>query len=152
LFAAVTRHASLIEIFGGDGSRVTTAKGPLHVEPTYRVRQGEEGKALLATGQDLRFGYVDGSASRDYVFALFSGRTREGAMGRHYMGRFVHVFDWAGNFVKAIELDADVVTIAVDEDSNVLYGVRHDPHPAIVRYSLAGVLDRGSRDRTLADD
>ena len=152
LFAAVTRHASLIEIFGEDGSRLATGEGPLHVEPTYRVRQGAEGKALMATGQDLRFGYVDGSASRDYVFALFSGRTREGAMGRHYMGRFVHVFDWAGNFVKAIELDADVVTIAVDEDSNVLYGVRHDPHPAIVRYSLAGVLDRGSRDRTLADD
>lgn len=152
LFAAVTRHASLIEIFGVDGSRITTAKGPLHVEPTYQVRQGEEGKALLATGQDLRFGYLDGSASRDYVFALFSGRTREGAMGRHYMGRFVHVFDWAGNFVKAIELDADVVTIAVDETSSVLYAVRHDPYPAILRYSLTDVLERGSRDRTLADD
>ena len=73
-------------------------------------------------------------------------------MGRHYMGRFVHVFDWAGNFVKAIELDADVVTIAVDENSNVLYAVRHDPYPAILRYPLTGVLERGGRDRTLADD
>ena len=153
LFAAVTRMASLVEVFRADGSRLVTAEGPLHVEPTYQVRQGEEGKAVLATGPDLRFGYVDGSASSDYVFALFSGRTREGATnGTAVMGRFVHVFDWSGNFVKAIELDADVVTIAVDEGSNVLYGVRHNPHPAIVRYSLAGVLERGSRDRMLADD
>ncbi len=53
------------------------------------------------------------------------------------MGRFVHVFDWEGNFVTAIQLDTDVAAITVDQDEGVLYGIRHLPYPAIVRYSLA---------------
>ncbi len=85
-------------------------------------------------------GYVDGSASKNHLFALFSGRTREGGKGRAYMGRFVHVFDWDGNFVMAIQLDTDVAAITVDEDERVLYAIRHLPYPAIVRYSLADGL------------
>ncbi len=146
LFAAVTRHASQIEIYRDDGSLVTISEGPLHVEPKYEVRRdGDE--FVMATGRDLRFGYIDAAASTEYVFAVFSGRTREGALGSQFMGRFVHVFDWAGNFVKAIELDTDVVAIAVHEDSSVLYALRHDPLPAVLRYSLAGVLPNSSEDR-----
>ena len=85
------------------------------------------------------------------MFAVFSVRTREGALVSQFMGRFVHVFDLAGNFVKAIELDTDVVAIAVHEDSSVLYALRHDPHPAVLRYSLAGVLPNSSEDRRRAD-
>ena len=150
LFAAVTRHASQIEIYRDDGSLLTMAEGPLHVEPQYEVRRrGDE--FIMATGRNLRFGYVDAAASTEYVFAVFSGRTREGALGSHFMGRFVHVFDWEGNFVKAIALDADVVAIAVHEDSSALYALRHDPHPAVLRYSLAGVLPNSSEDRQRAD-
>lgn len=140
LFAAATRHASLIEIYRSDGSLVAHREGPLHVEPTYQVRYDGE-RAAMATGAELRFGYVDGSASNGYLFALFSGRTREGSSrGTQIMGRFVHVFDWNGNFKKAIQLDTDVIAIAVDESSNWLYGLRHNPHPAIVRYSLDDAL------------
>ena len=150
LFAAVTRHASQIEIYRDDGSLLTMGEGPLHVEPKYEVRRkGDE--FVMATGRDLRFGYVDAAASTEYVFSVFSGRTREGALGSQFMGRFIHVFDWAGNFVKVIELDTDVVAIAVHEDSSVLYALRHDPHPAVLRYSLAGVLPNSSEDRRRAD-
>ena len=143
LLAAVTRHASRIEIYRDDGSLVTIGEGPLHVEPQYEVRRkGDE--FVMATGRDLRFGYIDAAASTAYVFAVFSGRTREGALGSQFMGRFVHVFDWEGNFVKAIALGADVVAIAVHEDSSVLYALRHDPLPAVLRYSLAGVLPNSS--------
>lgn len=151
LFAAATRHASLIEIYRSDGALVTVSDGPLHVEPKYETRYDGD-RPAMATGADLRFGYVDASGSNRYVFALFSGRTREGASGRHYLGRFVHVFDWQGTFIQAIELDADVIAIAVDEDSRVLYGLRHDPHPAIVRFRLEGVLAVEPSDRKVVAD
>ncbi len=56
------------------------------------------------------------------------------------MGETVHVFDWDGNFVRAIQLDGDVVAITVDHDEGVLYGIRHLPTPAIVRYSLTDAI------------
>ncbi len=91
-------------------------------------------------GAALRFGYVEAAASRDCVFALFSGRTGEGHKRRAHFARFVHVFDWDGNFKFALRLDVDALTITVDEQSRWLYAVRHDPEPAIVRYSLEGVI------------
>ncbi|MCZ6917103.1 MAG: BF3164 family lipoprotein [Gemmatimonadetes bacterium] len=139
LFAATNRYASLIEIYNSDGSRVRIKNGPVLVEPSYGWEEDGEGPYIVQ-GEDTRLGYVDGSASNDHLFALFSGRTREGGNGQAYMGRFVHVFDWEGNFVTAIQLDTHVAAITVDQDERVLYAIRHLPYPAIVRYSLAGAL------------
>ena len=136
LFAATNRYSSLIEIYHSDGSTVRIQHGPRLVTPSYGMEQDDEGPYIVQ-GEDTRLGYVDGSASNDHLFALFSGRTREGGRGQASMGRFVHVFDWEGNFVTAIQLDTDVAAITVDQDEGVLYGIRHLPYPAIVRYSLA---------------
>jgi hypothetical protein len=138
-FAATNRYASLIEFYDSDGSPVRTQDGPLAVNPSYRWEEDEEGPYMVQA-EDTRLGYVDGSASKTHLFALFSGRTREQNRELAYMGRFVHVFDWNGDFVAAIELDTYVAAITVDYDEGVLYGVRHLPTPAVVRYSLADAI------------
>ena len=53
-----------------------------------------------------------------------------------FLGRFVHVFSWAGSFDRVFELDADLLSITLDSSAQVLYAVRHDPTPAILEYSL----------------
>ena len=67
------------------------------------------------------------------IYALCYGRTREeyGSL-RVVFGTVVHVFDWAGNFVKALELDEEILGLTVDPQTGLLYGLRHDPEPAVV--------------------
>ncbi len=139
LLAAVTRHASRIELYRSDGSTVAMLDGPLPFEPRYSVRSTAD-VPVLKTGDDLRFGYIDGAGTNKYLFALFSGRTREGFPGRANFARFVHVFNWNGTFVKALRLDHDVLSIAVDRESTTLYAVTHDPTPAILRYALSDLV------------
>jgi TolB-like protein len=135
LLAAATRHASLVQIFGSDGTLIVDAEGPLQVRPQYHSGVSARGLAMQ-TGADLRFGYVDAASAVDHIYALFSGRTREGFPKSAYQGRFVHVFDWQGNFVRALQADADLISVALDRDGRVLYAVRHEPTPAILRYNL----------------
>lgn len=138
-FAATNRYANLIEIYDSDGTPVKMQKGPLEVKPSFGVAEDEEGP-YMTQGMDTRLGYVDGSSSNDHLFALFSGRTREGGRSRAYMGEYIHVFKWDGTFVGAIQLDNDLVAITVDYEEGMLYGVRHLPTPAVIRYSLADAM------------
>jgi len=137
LVALATRHADRIEIYRPDGELVRRVRGPLGFDPRFTVGSGEGGKPILQTGDDLRFGYVDVAATDDRIFALFSGRTRGDHGPEAVFGRHVHVYDWSGRLLEVIELDADLLALTVDVDGGTLYGVRHDPVPAVIAYPLA---------------
>ncbi len=135
MLAAVTRRASKIEIYRSDGSPIVQVDGPLPFEVTYALRSSPRGP-VFKTEPYHRLGYIDGTGSSEYIFALFSGRTWGEFSDRAGFGRFVHIFDWDGTFKRALRLDQDVLSIAVDKESTTLYAVRHYPHPAILLYSL----------------
>jgi hypothetical protein len=133
------RHAGFLEIYGSDGEPLRRIDGPYEFEPSFTVRLGEQGPGL-ATGDDLRFGYVDVATTNDRIYALFSGRTRTGHPEDAVYGQTVHVFDWDGTFVSILHLDADVMAIAVDEVRTRLLAVRHVPAPAVLSYDLPARL------------
>jgi hypothetical protein len=132
------RHAGFLEVFSSDGDPIRRIEGPFAFEPAFRVKSGERG-ASMATGEDLRFGYVDVATTSDRIYALFSGRTRAGHPGEAIYARDVHVFDWDGTLRSVIHLDADIMAIAVDSRRGRLLAVRHLPTPAVVSYELAPV-------------
>jgi len=136
------RNAGFLEVYGTDGELLRRIDGPFEFEPSFTVKLGERGLGL-ATGDDLRFGYVDVATTNDRIYALFSGRTREGHPEDAVYGRTVHVFDWGGELISILRLDADVMAIAVDEARSRLLAVRHLPAPAVLAYDLpAPVQDR----------
>lgn len=130
-----TRHAGAIEIYRADGSLLRRSAGPFEFEPRFGVVQTEAGPALTSGG-DLRFGYIDVATTEERIYALFSGRMRAGFPGRANYGEYVHVFDWEGDFLEALRLDAEAFTLTVDEENRALYAVRHLPAPAVLSYSL----------------
>jgi hypothetical protein len=70
-----------------------------------------------------RMYYVSCTATRTYLYAVFSGRHSD--FEHHIVqanSRFVHVFDWTGHFLRAYRLDHDAMAIASDGDS-VLYAM-----------------------------
>lgn len=90
----------------------------------------------MATGDDLRVGYVGLASTDRHIYALFAGLTRAEAGRNSFFGREVHVFDWTGELVERLTLDEIAFAMAVSPDGRELFAARHDPEPAVVRYVL----------------
>jgi len=136
LFVLAGRYAGRLEIFGRDGRLVGRMQVPEPFEPDFSAaRDGVN----MVRGPSFRFGYVDVAATRDQVFALYSGHKFEGGPDdQAHLGDQVHVFDWQGRFLRAVRLDAGAMRIAVDPLGTRLYALRHEPHPEVVVYELDG--------------
>ena len=134
--ALAVRQAGRLELFDGGGGGGDKARVPFSFPPRFQVASSERGP-VMATGDDLRFGYIDVAVAGDRIYGLFSGRTRGGwEDGRAALGRFVHVFAGSGALERVLELDADVIAVAVDPEGGRLFAARHLPTPAILRYAL----------------
>lgn len=131
------RQAGRLEIFDGSGRAADTARVPFPFPPRFEVARSERGP-VMATGDDLRFGYIDVAVAGGRIYGLFSGRTRGGwEDGRAALGRHVHVFRRSGELEEVLELDADAIALAVDPEAGWLFAARHLPTPAVLRYPLS---------------
>lgn len=134
-FALLTRHADHVEFFGPGGSPLRTVAGPVGFLPIYRVAS-RAGYPTMASGDDLRFGYIDASATESALYGLYSGRARGELPGYAHFATFVHEYDWEGKLQRIFKLDAYGIGIAVDPADSTLYVSRLYPTPAILRYQL----------------
>ncbi|HEU4885598.1 MAG TPA: BF3164 family lipoprotein [Longimicrobium sp.] len=135
LVAIGTRHADRVEIYDADGRQVHVGRGPRGFEPVYEV-QVRGGAPAMASGGDMRFGYVDLAAAGEHLYALYSGRSRDERPGQAHYGGEVHVFDWSGRLRRILPLDHLALALAVSPDERDLYTVRHNPAPAVMRQAL----------------
>lgn len=133
--AIATRHSDQLEILRPNGTLVTSARGPFAFAPRFTVERRGENLAM-STDESLRFGYVHAAASDDRIYALFSGRTREGFGSRAPFGQYIHVFDWDGKLREVLRVDTDLLALGISDDGRTLYAIRHDPTPALLAYSL----------------
>lgn len=130
-----TRHSDRLEIYRADGAPVATVRSAAPFEPAFQV-QALNGIPHMASGDDMRFGYVDVQTTEDRIFALFSGRTRRDYPGRAVFAEYVHEYDWDGRLRRVLKLDADVLSIAVDAEGKKLFATRWTPTPAVLVYPL----------------
>lgn len=142
--ALATRLADRLEIYRADGTLAKQVVGSTGFLPKFEVNERAEGVSM-ATGDDLRVGYVDLESTGELIFALFSGSARSEAGSRVYFGKEVHVFDWDGNLVSRLALGERAFTIAVDSGSGFLYATHHDPAPRVARYRLPSALHARAR-------
>lgn len=118
-----SRFASRIDVLDQTSSESITLWGPERFGP-------KSGRYVP------RFGYLDSAPVERGIIALYSGRTRDDFPGRANYGSTLHRFDRDGQFEEIYYLDSDVISIASSEDGKKVYGIRHDPIPAIVVYEL----------------
>jgi hypothetical protein len=64
--------------------------------------------------------YIGVQADDDYIYALYWGKESWGRFDVPYVNT-IHVFDWNGNFVQAIEVDRGLDAIWIDPTRNRLY-------------------------------
>jgi hypothetical protein len=133
--AIVTRYADQLEIYNGDGTPIRTVRGPFRFDPQFKVANAQ-GMLTMGQGDDMRHGYVSAAADDQAIYALFSGRTREGYKGDSSYGHYVHIYDWDGELKQVLDVDSDLISLAVSPDHQWLYGSRLNPEPAVVAYRL----------------
>lgn len=136
LVAIGTRHADRLEVYAADGRLVRVGRGSRGFEPAYEVAV-RGGTPAMASGGDMRFGYVDLAAAGDHLYGLYSGHSRDERPGQAHYGGEVHVFDWSGRLQRILPLDHLALALAVSPDERAVYTVRHDPEPAVMRQVLS---------------
>ncbi len=127
-----------LEILGPEGEIIGIGAVPVQTEPV--LISADYG---LTPSEDSPNVYGDMATSRDYIFALYCGRTGDRHGAYQNFGRDVHVFDWGGNLVTVLRLDRDAFALEVDEANGRLFTVEHDPVPSILRYDLPPILRQG---------
>lgn len=140
--AIAARYAARVDIYDVSDGSLVSARVPIAFEPVFGGAAGEP-VTRFVSDQTTRFGYVSITATRDRVYALFSGRTRAEYPGRANVGQQVHIFGWDGAYLGALPLGTDIIEIAVDSIGTVLYGRAVDPEPAVYAYQLTHIRSVG---------
>lgn len=89
------------------------------------------------TSESVRH-YVSVTASDDYVYALYCGEKEKDCLPGLMRAERVKCYDWDGNLVKEMQLDHQVLQIAVSPDDKWLYAVNEsaDTGYTILKYAL----------------
>lgn len=133
--ALATRHADRLEIFTLGGQPVAVAPRPANFEPTYTIARGRN-SPVMATGPELRFGYIDVSSSPDRIVALYSGLTRREGKGAAALGHEPHVTDWNGKTLRRFRLPRPALALSVAPTGSEVYVLHPAPSAAIAVYRL----------------
>jgi hypothetical protein len=119
------------------GNVVREIKRWEYEEPVFG-NDGDKGLIAYTKGETL-IGFHDIACTDDYVYALYSGQTREEAGSLHKTSYCKHllVYDWEGNPVRRYYLEKPLyANIEYDETTRTIYGVAYDPEGVLLEYTL----------------
>lgn len=128
-----TRHSDKIEIYNQNGKPKILIKGVKSFEPEYDVEY-VRGTPTMSSGGNLRFGYIDIATTHNYIYGLFSGRFRSD--GNANYGQKIHVFDWDGKLINALQLSHNTISINVGNSECILIALHPFSKEKISIYEL----------------
>ena len=115
-FALAYFYAGRVELYDRKAGGPVLADVPYPTEPVFTRVTGEIRFRME------RHHYMACSASKDHVYALYSGQSDATDPDEASHGREVHVFDWEGQYVGKLHLDTPMFGLSVDEKAGWLYG------------------------------
>lgn len=131
------RWTDRLQVLDSQGALITDMERPLGFEPVV----SEKSDFRAAFTLDSRSAYLSAVASGRHVYALFSGRTEREAGKKTSFGRDVLVFSFDGKIRRILRLDADVISVAVDDAETEIFALAHDPVPRILRFRIPKLQD-----------
>lgn len=135
-FALSSIFFTRVELFDRHGISRGLVHPPVELDP--EIRTGRRGDRSIAyVSPEAPAGYIDIAVTDEAIYALYSGRDPAVYKEASVYADQVHVFDWTGDFVGALNLDHDALAIAVSNDDKTLYTIRHDPVVEIRRHELS---------------
>jgi hypothetical protein len=91
----------------------------------------------LQLDDNCLLGYKSSYATDKYCYMLYSGKTYAENNHRVSWGKDIFVFEWNGDFVKSFRLSHEVLSFAIDESNEIIYGiVLHEGEAAIMKFKI----------------
>ena len=130
-FVLAYQFRSRLDFFTARGERYGTVRGPRSTKPSFRV----EGQRFL-WNDDNEMAFQSVTATKRYVYALFCGCR----VDEERAGNLIQIFRWDGAYVGELVLDHQILTLAVDESDQILYGGIEEPFPGVAEWRLPAGL------------
>ena len=136
-FGLFSSRTDVIELLDRSKEKIISIRGPENYIPKFEVDYSS-GYPMFHVPNHLesRPQYLDGYFTDKHIYALYSGRTRAEIDQKNIMCDEVFVFDYEGNLLKHYKLDHSLLTFAIDEKHNKMYGGTYDANPGIVVFDL----------------
>ncbi|MCF8307668.1 MAG: TolB-like 6-bladed beta-propeller domain-containing protein [Bacteroidales bacterium] len=131
-FAFATNRAGILEIFQANNGTISKVIDQHFYNPDYKVQS----KYSVPIYPNNKMGFTDMSATKDYLYVLYSGRTILKYRKKFLYGKHVLVFNWQGTPIKHYKLDKAVRCISVNKTNSLLYAWAALPEPALLEYAF----------------
>ncbi len=90
----------------------------------------------IAYTEKSKVGFCDIGCDDNYIYLLYSGRTREEYGAKAHHCQHVLIYDWNGKPVKHLYLDKPLFSMVYDNTANKICGIGYDPEGCILEYDL----------------
>lgn len=119
-FVASCYYIDAIEIYNIDGTLVKCLRGPLNLNPDFKVFKTEE-YAGVDRPPHTKVGYTYISCSDEYIYAGFSGKQIIENSPFHF--EKIYVFNWEGESIAILYLNHPTGSFVIDEKEKTIYAV-----------------------------
>ena len=133
--ALAYQFAPKLSFFSLSGASQIEVEGPRPMHASFHT---DAKTHRFFWNDDNESAYWGLEATDQFVYALYQGR-RDFVKPQPRPDR-IHVFTWAGEFVREIVLDTPVSAFVVSADDSRLFGYVEDPHAQIAEWRLPSPL------------
>jgi hypothetical protein len=137
--ARVFQHTARLLVLDSAGNSVPGARDESFFSPSFDVRDVTGEVVFAGNSNTSRLAYRACSATRDRIYALFSGRLPRlsGANSEPVAGQ-VHVYDWRGRMLGGFRLQRDAIGLGVTPSGRMLLALEGGAYdPGITAYGIA---------------
>lgn len=130
--ACATKCGAVISISECDSDKLTEI-----VQLNYFPAEVETNQFTgVAYTKNHKTGFCDIACDDEFIYVLYSGRTREShGLDMHYC-QYLLKYDWNGNPITRFELEVPLFSMDYDPNTKLLYGVGNDPEGCIFIYNI----------------
>ena len=136
---AASLNTDRLEIFSMS-EMLHLVRGPGFHEPVFSLASPDsDGNPRTFIESETTQGYVSAAVTDQFIFALYSGRTRGWVRSQRYFSppsQTVIVFTWSGVPVGVLWLQDGAMKIGVSQDGQDLYAIYRRPLPMVLRYEV----------------
>ncbi|WP_057937003.1 BF3164 family lipoprotein [Algoriphagus resistens] len=135
IYVRASVYRDLLEIFDYRTKRFFSVIGPESKLPEFEYHQSAFG-GMMSFALDEPTKYQAIAVSERYIFVLYSGYSHLDYVNSGLSAKEVRIFDLKGNPKWRLTLDRSISELAINEQTNEIYGLTTDEDPGIAVFQI----------------
>lgn len=137
MFAFIHSKVPIIEVFEVLENREIKKVNEFRIEADINLKEFSSGRVVSAKLSDTSpRGFIDAHVTNEYIYTLYSGRSRREFPNNYYLGNSILVFDWECNLIKRYLLDKEIKCFTMTKKLDKIYALPETVDSIVYIYSL----------------